>query len=504
MKLRMGWRLWVLIILLIISLIAISPTLKKGVLVKSVETNSSAYLAGLRASEIVKEFNSAKINNIGDYADQISKLNDSISNKIVIRTEKKEYVFLEDGKPEIVVVEIPKSKLKAGFDLKGGSRALVKPEIKVSEDELSDLISIIENRFNVYGLADVRVRPVTDLSGERFVLIEVPGATPRDLADLIGSQGKFEAKIGDDVVFIGGKRDITSVCRLDPSCAGIRQCNPNGQTFCEFQFSVFLSEDAANRHANITSTLEINLSTSTGGYLSKTLDLYVDDKLVDSLQISETLRGIVATQVVVSGSGIGTSREDAIKDAQANMNRLQTILITGSLTFKLEIVKLDSVSPIIGEQITRNILFVSLLAFLAVVVVIFIRYRQIKFVLPILFTMLSEVVIILGVAALIKWNLDLASIAGILGAIGTGVDDQIVILDEARLGRIYGWKERMKRAFFIILGAYLTVFVAMLPLAWAGAGLLKGFAITTIIGITAGVFITRPAFAEIVEKIAKE
>jgi preprotein translocase subunit SecD len=36
----------------------------------------------------------------------------------------------------------------------------------------------------------------------------------------------------------------------------------------------------------------------------------------------------------------------------------------------------------------------------------------------------------------------------------------------------------------------------MIPLLFAGAGLLKGFAITTIIGVTNGVFVTRPAFAE--------
>jgi len=39
---------------------------------------------------------------------------------------------------------------------------------------------------------------------------------------------------------------------------------------------------------------------------------------------------------------------------------------------------------------------------------------------------------------------------------------------------------------------------------WAGAGLLKGFAITTIIGASAGVFITRPAFSEIIKKILKQ
>jgi len=51
------------------------------------------------------------------------------------------------------------------------------------------------------------------------------------------------------------------------------------------------------------------------------------------------------------------------------------------------------------------------------------------------------------------------------------------------------------------MGAYFTSIVAMLPLYWAGAGLLKGFAVTTIIGITTGVLITRPAFADMIRKI---
>ena len=60
-------------------------------------------------------------------------------------------------------------------------------------------------------------------------------------------------------------------------------------------------------------------------------------------------------------------------------------------------------------------------------------------------------------------------------------------------------KEKVKRAFLIIMLAYLTVVVAMIPLIFAGAGLLKGFAITTIIGVTIGVFVTRPAYSAFVE-----
>ena len=113
---------------------------------------------------------------------------------------------------------------------------------------------------------------------------------------------------------------------------------------------------------------------------------------------------------------------------------------------------------------------------------------------------MSEIIIILGVASFIKWDLDLLSIAGILVTIGTGIDQQIIIVDEAKQSKLLSIKQKIKRALFIILGAYFTVLVSLIPLWWAGAGLLKGFVVTTIIGITAGILITRPAFTDIVSR----
>jgi len=95
----------------------------------------------------------------------------------------------------------------------------------------------------------------------------------------------------------------------------------------------------------------------------------------------------------------------------------------------------------------------------------------------------------------------LPSIAGILATIGTGVDQQIIILDEAKRRQAISIKERIKRASSIILTAYLTLVAAMIPLYWAGAGLFKGFAFTTIMGVTAAILITRPAFAATIKRI---
>ena len=121
--------------------------------------------------------------------------------------------------------------------------------------------------------------------------------------------------------------------------------------------------------------------------------------------------------------------------------------------------------------------------------------------------MLAEVWLLLGFAALIRWNLDLAALAGIIVAAGTGVDDQIVITDETlheRDAKSLTWKEKLKKAFFIIFVAYAATVVAMIPLLFAGAGLLKGFAFTTIVGVSFGVLITRPAFAAVVEWLVRE
>ena len=194
-------------------------------------------------------------------------------------------------------------------------------------------------------------------------------------------------------------------------------------------------------------------------------------------------------------------------NAQQQMNKLQTILLTGSFPFKLEVVKLDTISPTLGSSFVDNAIKVGLLSILAVAIVVFIRYRNFKIAIPMIIASLSEVFIILGFSALIKYNLDMAAIAGIIAAVGTGVDDQIVIIDEV-LSKSYtfasSWKHRLKKAFFIIMAAYFTTFAAMLPLFRAGAGLIRGFALITIIGISIGVFITRPAFAAMIETLVKK
>lgn len=430
---------------------------------------------------------------------------------INIKTDKKEYNYLTSDVPELRIGLASKTNIKKGLELQGGTRVLLEPESNetITDKQILDLVSVLENRLNVYGLADLRIKPASDLDGNKFVMIELAGATREEVRELIGKQGVFEARVGNDIAFVGGKGDIPFVCKDDGTCAGvIPPCQQLDQSSwsCRFQFTIKLSPEAAKRHAEITSRLAVNASLSGSSYLSKTLDLYLDGKQVDSLQIGADLKGREITDIAISGSGVGIDQKTAVNSALKQMNKLQTVLITGSLPLKLNIVKLDTISPVLGSAFINNSLIMGIIATLIVGLIVFIRYRRLKITIPIMIIVTSEAIITLGVAALIGWSMDLASIAGIIAAIGTGVDDQIVITDEVirKESESLNWKEKLKRAFGVVMASYTTLAVAMIPLWFVGAGLIRGFAVTTLIGITIGVFITRPAFGSIIETLLKE
>lgn len=569
-KLVTNWRIIILAAFIVLSLIAIHPTLSEGVAIRSVASNSSASISGIPQPkpniqpvfrERIISVNNVPVNDVKDFYKYTSALapnrtiqlkttrglyklttrekfeavqsneteekaiteiqqrnvtingttlliNETATKTVIVPKKKQISAGTEDI--GLRVYDAPKTNIRKGLDLQGGTRVLLQPELKLSESDIGVLIDNLKERLNVYGLSDIIIRDAGDLSGNQYIVVEIAGATEEEIKELLAKQGKFEAKIGNKTVFRGGQ-DIVYVARsaneagIDPNAG----CSQQGsQWLCRFRFSITLSQEAAQKQADATKDLDVIYDPVSGrsDYLSEVLELFLDDKQVDELNIGADLKGQAVTQISISGSGSGSNNQEAVFNSLQNMKRLQTILITGSLPVKLKIVKTDTVSPVLGEEFVRNALYMSLLAILSVSVVLAIRYRQLLISVPIVITMLSEVVILFGVAAFIGWNIDLAAIAGILVAIGTGVDDQIVITDETLKGQtasVYNWKEKVKRAFLIIMLAYLTVVVAMIPLMFAGAGLLKGFAITTIIGVTIGVFVTRPAYAAFVEVMLK-
>ena len=555
----------VLIIALILALIAINPDLSPdGVAIRSVAKNSSAAIAGIEppspqtppmSKEKITRINNIPIKTLEDYYNVLAGLQPNVTIQLktsksvyrLITRQKEVIIHLNETVDEQVYVEMydaalnktvnstktisrqktkieylpeidlglkvysaPTTNIRKGLDLEGGTRVLLQPEDKISADTMELLISSMKQRLNVYGLTDVVIRDATDLSQNQYVMVEIAGANEDEVRELIAKQGKFESRIGNKTIFIGGN-DITYVCR-SADCSGIDPnygCGKSTDGYsCRFRFAITLSPDAAKRQADATSNLEV-IDENGEQYLTEKLQLFLDDQLVDELNIGADLKGKVATDIQISGGGSGTTEQQALFNTLESMKRLQTVLITGSLPVKLNIAKTDSISPVLGKEFVNNSILLAILALASVTVILIIVYRRLMLAIPIILTAAMEVTLTLGVASLIGWNIDLAAIAGIIIAVGTGVNDQIVITDEMlskkkKEDEILDWKKRIKKAFFIIIAAYFTVFVAMLPLLFAGAGLLKGFALTTIIGMSVGILLTRPAYSVFIKELIRK
>ncbi len=522
-KIVTNFRILILIIFLILGLFAVYPNpWNEGLAIRHVAKNSSASFAGMEnpaptstpmSRERILAVNNNPVTDVKSFYTMLSTIPSNAT--VALKTNKNLYRLVmrpvDRADFGLSIYPAPKTNIRKGLDLQGGTRVILQPEEEVSKEDLELVMDNIKERLNVYGLSDIVVRATTDLAGKSYILVEIAGANQEEVRDLLAKQGKFEAKVGNTSVFKGGG-DVTYVCRsadcsgLDPR-AGCQQ--QSGGWYCGFRFSISLAPKAAQHQADATRLLTV-VSSPSGNYLSEKLNLFLDDEEVDSLNIGAELKGSPMTEIQISGSGTGLSHQEAIQNTLESMKRLQTILITGSLPVKLSIVKMDSISPVLGEEFLKNAIWICLWAVITVSVILFIRYRLLSVSIPIIITMLSEVFLTLAIAAIIGWNIDLASIAGIIVAIGTGVDDQIVIADETLFGAKIeeeggsSWKDKLKRAFFIIFASYFTLTAAMIPLLFAGAGLLKGFAITTILAVTIGVLITRPAYAAFVEILTKE
>jgi preprotein translocase subunit SecD len=338
------------------------------------------------------------------------------------------------------------------------------------------------------------------------------------------------------------KGDDIEIIYTDPQHSGLV---PSGNAY-RFYFTILVSKDGADRFAKVTSGIPSQLDLESGdSYLKDTsIFLYLDNKLQSSLRIASTLGGQAYSTPQIDGA------QPTLQEASDEKIKLQTILRSGALPVSLETESISIISPTLGSNFIESALIAALLAGVAVVVVIFIRYRNLKVAIPMALTGFSEIIIILGISAsgpadtaiwsailalnvalifatwwklkesdisawlgaiiipvmgLLSWSIDLPAIGGIIAAIGTGVDQMIIIADETISGRtvakkLYSIKERIGRAFSIIFASAAVTISALVPLLFVTAGVfVRGFVITTVAGIFIGVLITRPAYAKIVE-----
>jgi preprotein translocase subunit SecD len=492
-------RIFIWIFFIIISLLLIGVNMSAhGYAIDSISKNST--ITNLVPGEVIYKINDADVTRGFESQPYFGT--------IKFDTDKGTKFATVNGSLGIEVSEAPSSRLKFGLDLKGGVRAVISPN-QSDNATIEQVISTLQTRINIYGLRESVFRPVY-YENKGYVEISIAGGTKEELRSLLENQGKFVARITftakanngsgaikldktypftskDDSIFIDGKTiregetaaiagipiklENSSIDKInltatviegsdvrtvyyDPQRSRVEIQQDNSY---RWSFAIQLSQDAANKFAWVTSNLDVVPGQAR---LSANINFFLDENPMDSLSIASNLKGRAETEISITGSS--AKMDQAIKDRA----KLQSILRSGALPTDVSIVQLETISPSLGIGFLNNAILAGLVALIGVVIVVTVRYRKPKIVVPMIAISSSEVLIILGVASLIGWTIDLPAIAGIIASIGTGIDSQIMIIDQALRGedRTMTLKEKMKRAFFVIFGAGGTVIAAMIPL----------------------------------------
>jgi preprotein translocase subunit SecD len=473
-KTLMDWRVMLLLIAVVLSVIAIYPhmgsdgptsALQFGLDLEGgawLQLDFKAEVVGFQTDRPVEDF-------IGD-----------------LRQNLDADVYLIDDTHLEIRKLYTEEELRSTFVAAGGT--LTSYERGVSESTSEDVKRILEEKINSLGTRDARVNTLTALSGvTRYVRVELAGVDIVTARDIVGKQGRFEIRIqtqGNATEHVLFGDSITSV--------GVPSRSPNDGSW-GVPFTLSEQGAAAFRNAAITYN-------AVNDPANHELIMLLDDRIVYSAPLAGNLANQLKTSPTRDLSASTGSGDDGLEKAMT----LEIHLRAGALPVDVEIAGSGSVPAALGDHFKMMSLYAGILAVLTVGAVIYFRYREPGIVFPMMAINAAEILILLGIARFIQ-QLDLAAIAGLIAVLGTGIDQLVVITDEVlHEGRVPSpslYLKRLTRALGIIMVSAATVVIAMLPLVLMDLSTLRGFAIITILGVVIGVTVTRPAYGRIIMAI---
>jgi len=171
---------------------------------------------------------------------------------------------------------------------------------------------------------------------------------------------------------------------------------------------------------------------------------------------------------------------------------LATVLNSGNLEARVNIVQSEVVGPTLGQESIRSGLLSFVIAFILVLLYMFLYYGKAGLVAD--FALCVNIFFIMGVLASLGAALTLPGIAGIVLAIGMAVDANVLIYERIReevragKGARLALAEGYKNAYPAIIDANVTSLITAIILYIFGSGPIQGFATTLIIGILSSLF----------------
>ncbi|HKG44295.1 MAG TPA: protein translocase subunit SecD [Gaiellaceae bacterium] len=202
---------------------------------------------------------------------------------------------------------------------------------------------------------------------------------------------------------------------------------------------------------------------------------------------------------VVQGRG-KSFRGDEYKSFQLRLRTLngpQTSALKDAIgsEFQTTKIQIQTVSASFGRQIARGAIIAILFSLLLIILYIAIRF-DFKFAVPVIVALVHDIVITVGVYALLGREVSNSTVAAVLTVLGYSIYDTIIIFDRIRENI-----PLMRRAPFATIAnvslwetirrSLATTFITLLPvlsLLLFGGATLQDFAFALLVGIAAGAY----------------
>ncbi len=520
MNVRENWRIAILAVLVILSGVALfgpggggGAEGNESVAVSTDPTNLQYGLELSGGTRLRAQLDGLTAENVGFEPGQVRDVRQTVAAELGLDPidVSVQSTGPESGTVEIFTDDIDKGQFRAALGAADVDTSSMEIRPGVTEETMQTARDVLDRRINQGGLTGGGASIVRSATGQNFLVIEVPNANRSEVLDIIGDPGRVQIIAeypveGDNSTRFERQPILTQgdFTEISPAQQGQEGRPPHVQ--------VTLTESAAERYVTV---MNENGFTNEGvgrcrwrqnpdnpGWCLYTV---VDNDITYAASMGDDLAPLLRPD---QNGDISFYSSPTFVMQTTNFSEAQELklnLESGALPTTLDIQSQLFLAPSLAQKFKPLALVTGLVAWAVVSGVVFYRYRELKVAVPMLLTAMAEVWLLLGFAVAVGLALDLSHIAGFIAVIGTGVDDLIIIADEIlqrgeiKTGRVF--KNRFRKAFWVIGAAAATTIIAMSPLAVLSLGDLQGFAIITIVGVLIGVLVTRPAYGDVLRNL---
>ena len=355
---------------------------------------------------------------------------------------------------------IMREPVKLGLDLKGGVYAVLEaaPEKEgdiIDNETMNSLIEVLDRRINGIGVAE----SVVQKAGNNRVIIELPGISDTTEAiNMIGKTALLEFKIMDE----NGNLGPTLL-----TGGALKKAQVGYGNLGEPQINFEMKPEGAIEFARITRE-----------NVGKQLAIVLDGKVQTAPVIRTEIPG---------GTG-SISGNYTVEEAK----RTATLLNSGALPIKAEIVETRTVGASLGDESIAASMVAGKVAMALIGIFMLVFYRFPGIVADIALVCFG--IITFALLQFIGATLTLPGIAGLILSAGMAVDANVIIFERIKEELGFGNTIRgainagFSKGFVAIFDSNLTTLIITGILFIFGTGPVKGFAVTLTIGTVASMF----------------